>query len=327
MKARVCRVYEDLYVLRLEDDETKFFEALWPIPEGVTYNAYLLLTDEGSVLFDTWKRGYEELFMETLEDLEDPTNIKYIVIHHMEEDHSGALPLLLERNKGKAVVLGHPMTKSMLEHFYGLKPEFRAVGDGDEVSIGGRIIKFIRTPWLHWPETTMSYLDGVLLSGDAFGGFSIPPMFDEEGGVEDYMRYVRKYVVTVVGHYLSFVLKAVDKINSMNLPIKAVAPAHGMIFRENPTTIIDYYAKLAGKEATKGKVLVVYASMYGAVEKAITKAIEALEGRGVKPVVYKFTDREAPPIGDALSEAVDSEAIIKAHQPTRGTYSHQPSTS
>jgi len=311
VKVRVCQILRSLYLLRLDDDETRFFEAVWPIPEGVTYNSYLLLTDEGAVLFDTWKHSYADLFVEKLEELVDPTDIKYIVIHHVEKDHSGALPQVMERNKGKAVVLGHPLARSMLEHFYGISPEFKTVGDGDEVSIGGRTVKFIRTPWLHWPETLMSYLDGVLLSGDAFGGFSIPPLFDEEEkAVSEYLRYVRKYIVTIVGHYSDYILKAVDKLSSSGLPVKVVAPAHGMVFREKPATIINYYVKVARKEAEKGKVLVVYASMYGAVEEAVSVAIEALRERGADPVVYKITDKESFSLGEALSDAVDSEAIV-----------------
>ncbi len=313
VRKRVYELAENLYLLRLDDNKTKYFEAIWPIPEGVTYNSYLLLTGEGAILFDSWKHSYAEDFIETLEEVVDPIKVKYIVVHHMEEDHSSALPRVLEEIGSEVTIVGHPLTRTMLEAFYGARPRFKPIRDGEKISLAGKVIKFVHTPWLHWPETIMSYLEneGVLLSGDAFGGFSIPSMFDDEReGVAEYVRYVRKYIATVIGRYSSFVLKAVDKLKASRISPRIIAPAHGMVFRKNPEFIIDLYVRLARKEAEKGKVLVVYASMYGSVERAVLVAVEHLRALGFKPVIYRFTDIEQAPIGDVLSDAIDAEALI-----------------
>lgn len=205
------RVVEDLYIFRIDDDETNYFEALWSIPEGVTYNWYLLLSGDKTVLFDGWKREYAGKLVEILREVADPRDVDYVVVHHMEQDHSGSLPKILEVNGGRAEVLGHPLTGRMIRAFYGLNPRFRGVKDGESFLVGGKTLRFLYTPWLHWPETIMTYIveDAVLLSCDAFGSFSIPPaLFDsDEQVVSDYFKHVRKYVVDIVGRYSDYKLR------------------------------------------------------------------------------------------------------------------------
>ena len=118
-KVHVDEVVKDLYVLRVDDDEVKYFEALWYIPEGVTYNSYILITNEGALLFDTWKGKFSDLFIDTLKKVIDLRDIRYVVLHHMESDHSGSLPKLLKKHNLKAIIIGHPLVKNMitLPHF------------------------------------------------------------------------------------------------------------------------------------------------------------------------------------------------------------------
>ena len=313
MRTFVKKITEDLYLLRIDDDQTKYFEALWSIPEGVTYNAYLLITSDKVVLFDSWKRTYENEFIKCLEKVVDLKDIDYIVIHHMEQDHSGAIPKVLEINGNKAEVWGHPLVKKMLESFYGISPKFKALADGEEISVSGKKLQFIRTPWLHWPETIMTFIsdDQILLSGDAFGGFSTPPtIIDDEKVVSEYLEHVRKYVVTIVGHYSEHILKAVEKLRTSGLTFKIIAPAHGLVFKNNPGLIVDYFVKLAKGIPEKNKIVVVYSSMYGSVEKAILAAVEELEKNNFKPVIHKFTDTEQSNIGDVISNIVDAQAVI-----------------
>ncbi|MEM3980403.1 MAG: FprA family A-type flavoprotein, partial [Ignisphaera sp.] len=134
-KIHIDKVVENLYILRVDDDEVKYFEALWSIPEGITYNSYILITNEGVVLFDSWKHTYADLFIEALHKVVDLKDIKYVVIHHMEQDHSGSLPKLLELVDRNVTVLGHPIVKDMLSSFYGIKPVFKAVKDLEDIVI------------------------------------------------------------------------------------------------------------------------------------------------------------------------------------------------
>ncbi len=303
-------------LLRLDDDEVRYFESLWLIPEGITYNAYLLPTSEGWVLFDTWKVGYEDKFMKTLESVVDPSEIKYLVIHHMEPDHSGAIKALLEKNPG-IEVLGHPMTKSMLESFYGITPKFRAVRDGEEIRVGEYTLRFIYAPWLHWPETIFTYVKEAraLLTCDAFGAYSIPSkVFDDELGEEELERYrfwTRKYMATVIGRYLPFVGKAIKKLGSLGLDVGMILPSHGLIWRR-PAEIIKYYEKWSAGESVRGvkKVVVVYGSMYGFVEAAVKEAIKVLEEEGVLHVTYGFVDNYRDEISDLMGDLINASGII-----------------
>lgn len=303
-------------LLRLDDDEIRYFESLWLIPEGITYNAYLLPTSDGWVLFDTWKVGYEGEFMKALESVVDPSKIRYLVIHHMEPDHSGAVKALLERNPG-IEVLGHPMTKSMLESFYGLTPKFRAVRDGEEVRVGEYTLKFIYAPWLHWPETIFTYVKEAkaLLTCDAFGAYSIPSkVFDDELGEEELERYrfwTRKYMATVIGHYLPFVGKAIKKLQDLGIEVETILPSHGLIWRR-PAEIIKYYQRWSAGESVSGvkKVVVVYGSMYGFVEAAVKEALKVLEEEGVLHVTYRFVDNHRDEISDLMADLINASGII-----------------
>lgn len=314
VKTYIEKVTRNIYVLRVDDDQVKFFEALWHIPEGITYNAYLLMTNEKVVLFDSWKQEYTDEFIEKLGEIIDPKDIDCIVIHHMEQDHSGAIPKILQLNKFKAEVRGHTMTLGMLEAFYNIKPKFRALKDEEEMTIGDKKLKFIYTPWLHWPDTFMTYIEGdnVLLSGDAFGSYGIPPtIFDEDQEiVSKILPYARKYVINIVGQYRKHIIKNVDKIINQKLEINIIAPLHGLIWRKNLEAIINAYLNWARGESKKRKIVIIFSSMYGSVEEAISIAIKELEDKNYSPIVFKFTDKNQSSISDLLGEVIDAEALI-----------------
>ncbi|AIF69083.1 hypothetical protein PAP_03315 [Palaeococcus pacificus DY20341] len=313
-KVWIEEISDGLYVLRVDDDQTKYFEAMWDIPEGITYNAYLMKTGDAVVLFDAWKKTYEKEFIEALSSIVDPKEITHIVVHHMEPDHSGALPKVLELNGYKAQILGTTFVEKLIEAFYGIKVNFRPVKDGEEIKIGEKTFRFIHVPWLHWPDTMITYVieDGIFFGGDVCGGYSIPPALfdDDEEVVQNYLPHVRKYIINVIGHYKKYIHQNIEKIKSFNLDLKLIAPAHGLIWRKNPAKIIEFYEQVGRGIPTKGKVLVVYSSMYGFVEKAVSVAVDEVKKLGYNPVVYKFTDTERANISDILGDVPDSEAII-----------------
>ncbi|MEM4788445.1 MAG: FprA family A-type flavoprotein [Ignisphaera sp.] len=313
-KIHIDKVVENLYILRVDDDEVKYFEALWSIPEGITYNSYILITNEGVVLFDSWKHTYADLFIEALHKVVDLKDIKYVVIHHMEQDHSGSLPKLLELVDRNVTVLGHPIVKDMLSSFYGIKPVFKAVKDLEDIVIGDKKLKFIYIPWLHWPDTIATYIDElkVLLSCDVFGGYGIPStLFDDDNKVvEQYLPLVRKYVATVVGHYREHIVKNIDKIANLNIDIKLIAPAHGLVWRNNPKFIVDYYHKLGFAEPDKRKIVVIYSSMYGLVEKSIKVVVDELTKKDFNVKIFAFTESNQAPISDIIGDSIDAYAII-----------------
>ncbi len=308
-------IAREFYLLRIDDEKVKYFEALWGIPEKVTYNAYLLVGDD-VVLFDCWKDVYADDLVEAVKEVVDPQDITHIIVHHIEPDHSGSLPKVLEVNRFRAEVVAHVMAKPMIEAFYRISPKFRIVKDGEELVLAGERIRILHTPWLHWPETMMSYLSSrrILVSCDAFGGYSIPRAVfdDEEDVVQGYLPSVRKYVATIIGFYRQHIIRNIEKIQSLGLSINMIAPAHGLIWKKNPQLIIDYYRDLANGVPDDNKILVVSGSMYGLMEVAARAAVEEVEKLGGRVVFYRFNDSEQPPFSEIIGDAIDSRAIILA---------------
>ncbi|USS41182.1 FprA family A-type flavoprotein [Thermococcus aggregans] len=306
----------ELYLLRIDDDQVKYFEATWDIPEGITYNAYLMKSDNVVVLFDAWKKDYADKFLEALSSIVDPKDITHIIVHHTEPDHSGALPKVLEANGYKAKIIGTAFAKRLLESLHGIKENVRAVKDGEELKIGNRTLKFIALPWLHWPDTMITYLveDKIIFSCDAWGGYSIPERVDDsdEGVVERYLPHVTKYIVTVIGHYRKYLLENAEKIKNLGIvdDVKMILPGHGLIWHKNPQKILQHYANVGLGASKKGKILVIYDSMYGFVERSVEIAVDELKKLGFEPVVYRFTDKEALAVSDILGDVPDSEALI-----------------
>jgi len=313
----LCQEIErGFYLLRVDDERVNYFEGIWSIPEGVTYNAYLLVGGNGAVLFDGWKTVYADDLIEVIGGIVSPRDLTHVIVHHVEPDHSGSLPKLLEANGFRAEVVAHPMAKPMIESFYKISPRFRLVRDGEEILAAGERIRLIHTPWLHWPETMTSYLAGrkILISCDAFGGYSIPrTIFDDDDVVvREYLPSVRKYVATVIGFYRQHIIRNIEKLRDLQLDIGIIAPAHGLVWGRNPRLIIDYYRSLAEGRPDDNKILVVSGSMYGLMEEAARIVVEEVERLRGRAAYYRFNDLEQPPFSEIIGDAIDSRAIILA---------------
>ena len=313
----LCQEIErGFYLLRVDDERVNYFEGIWSIPERVTYNAYLLVGGNGAVLFDGWKTVYADDLIEVIGGIVSPRDLTHVIVHHVEPDHSGSLPKLLEANGFRAEVVAHPMAKPMIESFYKISPRFRLVRDGEEILAAGERIRLIHTPWLHWPETMMSYLAGrkILIPCDAFGGYSIPrTIFDDDDVVvREYLPSVRKYVATVIGFYRQHIIRNIEKLRDLQLDIGIIAPAHGLVWGRNPRLIIDYYRSLAEGRPDDNKILVVSGSMYGLIEEAARIVVEEVERLRGRAAYYRFNDLDQPPFSEIIGDAIDSRAIILA---------------
>ena len=252
--------------------------------------------------------------MQRVIDLRD---IRLIVVHHTEPDHSGSIPKLLEKLGGdRVLVVGHRLAGDLLRHFYGLhRINFRPVEDNETLTIGRYALKFIHTPMLHWPDTIMTYISelGVLLTCDAFGSFSAPDaVFDDEmRDLEKYLEYTRKYVVSIVGKYREYIAKAIDKVVSSGLAVKIIAPGHGVVWRSKPSLIVDYYYRIAtGSLIDEKKIVIVYCSSYGLKDNVVYTVKRRLEERGYKVVLLRFSYDDYASLGSVLGEMFDAALIV-----------------
>ncbi len=309
-------------LLRLDDDRTRFFEAAWHIPEGVTYNAYLIDAPEGQVLVDTWKATYSDLMMEALREVTSPSRIKYVVVNHAEPDHTGGLPRVLEEAKDAKVIVNAAGEK-VLRAKYGLRNEIVHVEGTREMSVLGEEMTFIHVPWVHWPETMFTYQGrtGILYTCDVFGSFSIPPGHVADPRDARYLRSAEKYLITVMGYYRKHVLSAIEKVSSMGLRISKIAPSHGGVWEGDVEEALRLYAAWARAEPRPRSVAMAYVSMYGSVEGAVSRVYNELSSRGIEVRATAITDSELPDLEDFLVDANEASAILLA-TPTYDTGVH-----
>ena len=276
-------IVQDVYWVGMNDRRTSLFESIWPIPRGVSYNSYLIM-DEKAVLVDTVKdisiRGYLRKLTHLLGDRQ----IDYLVINHMEPDHSGAISVLRQVFPGMRIV-GNKKTAEFLGHLYGIDDAVDIIEDGAELDLGKRRLRFLLTPMVHWPETMMTYelADGILFSGDAFGGFGALEggIFDDEVDIHYFEDEILRYFSNIVGKYSPMVAKAIAKLKA--LEVHVVASTHGPVWRSDPGHIIGLYDRWSRHEAEPGAVIA-FASMYGNTETMAEAVARGLSDEGLKTV-------------------------------------------
>jgi len=279
----------------VNDRQTGYFEELWPMPDGISYNSYLIL-DEKTAVIDAVKDISTDQYLAKIRKLlGHRKKLDYLVINHIEPDHSGALSRLVEAFPGM-VIVGNRKTLDLLSRFYGITDNVLQVGDGDGLALGRCRLKFILTPMVHWPETMMTFDEthGTLFSGDVFGGFGSldDGIFDDE--IRDLQHYedeILRYFTNVIGKYSLMVQKALAKIT--DLDISVIASTHGPVWRKDPGHVIGLYDRWSRQEAEAG-VVIVYASMYGSTEMMMEAVAHALASENAGKVRVHNVSRVHP---------------------------------
>jgi len=280
----------EVYWIGLNDRTTDLFEGIWPVSqEGVTYNSYLL-RDEKKVIIDLAKGFKTDEYFERIDALVPLSEIDYIVVNHMEPDHTGAVRALV-RIPRKLTILATEKAREMLAAFYGITENVRVVADGEELSIGKRTLKFVHAPFVHWPETMVTYdvTDRILFSCDAFGGYGALPgtIFDDQcADLVFYEREALRYYVNIVAKFSTPALKAIEKLSG--IPIDVIAPSHGLVWRRDPGRIVELYrawANLAQGGGERG-VTLVYGSMYGNTEKMMNAVAQGISRAGLPVEIF-----------------------------------------
>jgi flavorubredoxin len=279
-------ITQGIYWIGVNDEKTELFEGLWPIKdEGISYNSYLV-RGEKTAQIDLCKDIYQEEYLNELKTLVDPTQIDYLVVNHMEPDHSGAMRAFLELAP-QAKILCTQKAVRMLEDFFGITENIHAVEDGETLNLGGHVLQFTTVPMVHWPETMVTFdqATGVLFSCDAFGGYGrlMDGIFDDDyADISFFEKESLRYYANIVAAFSKPVLNAGEKL--ANVEIKIVAPSHGLVWRKDPAHIVDLYMKWSeyGKGKSEKKVALIHGSMYGNTSRAAEAIADGLKASGVE---------------------------------------------
>ncbi|MFC1703762.1 FprA family A-type flavoprotein [Candidatus Omnitrophota bacterium] len=275
-------VASDIYWVGAVDKDVKRFHGhTYATKRGTTYNAYLILDDK-NVLIDTVYGPFAEEMIERIKSIIDPSKIDYVVANHVETDHSGALPELMKLCP-KAKVLGTQKCKEGLaKHYYG-DWDFQVVKTGDKLSLGKRNLVFLEAPMLHWPDSMFTYIpeEQLLIPNDAFGQhYATDKRFDDEVSEPELMEEAAAYYANILWPLSSLVLKKIEEVQKLNIPIKTIAPSHGIIWRKDPLKIVNAYVSWAKNEPSK-KVVIAYETMWGATAQMAKRISDGFVDSGI----------------------------------------------
>lgn len=283
------------------DFDRRLFDALIPLPDGTSYNAYLVTGRDKIALIDAVEPQKLHVLQAYLEGV---PRIDYVVSSHTEQDHSGGLPWVLERYP-EAVLLASDTAKPMLVDHVGLDPaRIRTVADGERLELGGKTLRFILTPWVHWPETMSTYLeeDRILFSCDWFGSHMAQTNLFVDG-LDCILAEAKRYYAEIMMPFRKIIQKNLEKIK--DLDINLIAPSHGPIHRD-PASIIRAYRDWTD-DTPHNSVVVPWVTMHGSTEILVDRLVEALTARGV--TVHPFNMATAD-IGQLAMALVDAATIV-----------------
>jgi flavorubredoxin len=299
MKSRKIR--ENVEWLGAVDWDRRLFDSLIPLPDGTSYNAYLVRGQDKTALLDTVDPSMAQVLMGQLESID---RVDFIVSHHAEQDHSGTIPRVLERYPGARVVVT-PQAKGMLEDLL-LIPEdkFITVKDGETLSLGGKTLEFIHTPWVHWPETMCTYLreDRILFSCDFFGShLATTDLFvRDEGRVAEAGK---RYYAEIMMPFRKIIQKNLDKLEGR--PVEIIAPSHGPVY-DRPSFIVGAYREWVS-DTVKNCVVLPYVSMHGSTEAMVRFLVTALAERKVEVQQFSLPVTD---IGRLAISLVDAATLV-----------------
>ena len=276
--------------------------------KGTTYNAFLAM-DEKITLFDTVKSNYYDELLYHIKELTDPAKIDYIVVNHVEMDHSGCLPKIIDLVKPEKVFCSPMGQKALHDHFHRDDWPIQVVKTGDTISLGKKTVSFLETKMLHWPDSMFSYIkeDKLLISSDAFGQhLASTERYADEVPMGEIMVHAAKYYANILNLFAPNIQKLLGQVEELGLAIDMIAPDHGLIWRGNPEVILSAYDRWSKRETSR-KALVIYDSMWNStakMAKAIAGAISR-QGVGVKMMNLAVNHRS-----DIMTEVLDCRAVV-----------------
>ncbi len=305
---KATEIKPDIFWVGAVDWNNRDFHG-YSIKKGTTYNAYLI-RDEKTVLFDTVRQGFKSDLLHHLHQVTEPQKIDYIVVNHVEMDHSGCLPEMVELIKPEKIFCSPMGHKALLEHFHRPEWPYEIVKTGDEIKLGRRTVKFIETRMLHWPDSMFSYIpeDKLLISSDAFGQhWATSERFDDQVEESELLAHAAKYYANILLLYSPLVQKLLAEIKANGPEVEIIAPDHGLIWRRAPGAIVEAYDRWSRQE-TRKKAVIIYDTMWHSTEKMARAVESGLQQEGISEIRLLHARKNHR--SDIMTEVLDAGALI-----------------
>jgi flavorubredoxin len=280
----------------------------YSIYKGTTYNAFLILDDK-ITLFDTVKKPFKSDLLHNIYKVVDPKKIDYLVINHVEPDHSGAVPEIVEIIKPEKIFCSPKGKQALLDHYHREDWPYEVVSTGEEISLGKRTAQFIETRMLHWPDSMLTYIkeDGLLISSDAFGQhWATSERFNDEVDSSELMAHAAKYYANILLPFSPLIQKLISDVQKMDLKLDMIAPDHGLIWRDNPLQIVAAYDRWS-KPASNQKAVIIYDTMWHSTEMMAKAIADGLIERGIS---VKMMDLSVDHRSDVVAQLLDAKAVL-----------------
>lgn len=299
----IIKLKEDIYSVGSIDWDRRLFDELIPLPDGTSYNSYLIKADDKNILIDSVDPTKKDELIKNLKEL-NIDKLDYIISHHSEQDHSGSIPFILNIYKDAKVITNEKCKELLMSHLHIDDEKFHLINDNEILKIGNKNFKFIFTPWVHWPETFVTYLieDKILFTCDFFGSHTASSSLyiENEYIVE---KNAKRYYAEIMMPFRNIIEKNLKKIK--DLDIKMIAPSHGYIY-DKPEFILNLYKDWISDDV-KNKAVVVYVSMHGSTRNIINYIVKGLIEKGINVQQFNLTNSD---LGEIAISLVDSATVI-----------------
>ena len=308
------KISERIYHVGVNDSAKTLFEGLWPLPCGVSYNSYVV-ADEKVALIDTVEHGFEDEFLANINEAVGDRPLDYLVVNHMEPDHSSLVRYMLEKYP-EMMIVANARTLPMLTGYYGITADkVMVMKEGESLSLGSCSLSFHMIPMVHWPETMVTWMaeENTAFAGDAFGTFGAidAEVVDSEDTFEKYRDEMMRYYSNIVGKYGVPVQSALKKLSG--LEVRRICSTHGPVWEKCIPEVVALYDKMSRYEVERG-VCIVYGSMYGNTAAAAEALAEELKALGVPCAIHDLAGNVSPGLGlsGALRDVFRYDTIVAA---------------
>jgi len=296
----------NVYWVGVKHYNRRLFDGLIPLPLGTSYNAYLVIGSERTALIDTVNPGFDEVLLSKIRQHADPAKIDYVIMNHAEPDHANGIKAVLAVATNATLVTSAKGKEAAMMYFGVPAERIMVVDEKSKLELGGKTLRFVDAPWLHWPETIFTYLeeDGILFPCDFFGShIASGEFYADEFGDQNALDMAKLYFAEIMMPFRKPGATAVEKVRKLG--VKMIAPSHGVIWRD-PKVILDPYTDWTSGKMAK-KVMIVYVSMWGSTEKMAHTLWGALVEKGVDVRIFDITNTD---IGHIAKELVDTPVIV-----------------